>query len=511
MGGPAGVAEHGEFHTGIASVPGRACGFSAKSMPNPRSIKPREANEPQAVGAVHSTDEARESAGKEGTAKRTVFSGKQSYYTGGTEALSTGLERIRQLAQSKPERKLQTLMHNVNMKTLQMAHQSQKTGKAAGVDRETKTSYEENLQENLRRLTEQMKTFSYRPQPVRRTYIPKGDGKKLRPLGIPAYEDKLVQSVMADILKGIYKPKFYDFSYGYREKKSCHDAIKALVRNLQWQTNWVVDADIKGFFDNVNHDWMMRFLEHDIADKNFLRYVKRFMKSGIMEQGEFQETDKGVPQGGLISPVMANVYLHYALDMWFDKVVKKDCRGNAAMIRYADDVVFCFYCRKDAQRFYESLKQRLAKFGLELSGEKTRVIPFGREAGVSAQTFDFLGFTFYGGKSQKGQFTVKLQTSKKKLKMKRQAVKTWLWENMHVPAAQLIEKLNQKLRGHYRYYGVTHNAKKMTDFYQYVKWLLLRTLKRRSQRDKTNWDKLNSIFKRFPILLPKIHVNIWEP
>jgi len=423
--------------------------------------------------------------------------------------LSTGLERIRQLAQKEPERRLQTLMHHVNAETLLRAHRAQKTGKAAGVDRETKTSYEENLQEKLDNLVERMKTFGYRPQPVRRTYIPKGEGK-LRPLGIPAYEDKLVQSVMADILNAIYEPKFYDFSYGYREGKSGHDAVRALVRKLQWQTNWVVDADIKGFFDNVDHDWMMRFLEHDIEDRNFLRYIKRFMKAGAMDQGEFQETDKGVPQGGLISPVMANVYLHYALDMWFDKVVKKQCRGDASMIRYADDVVFCFYCREDAYRFYNSLRQRLAKFGLEVAEDKTRIIPFGREGGARAPTFDFLGFTFYGGKNRKGAFTVKLQTSKKKLRAKRQVVKAWLRENMHTPIAKLIERLNRKLRGHYNYYGVTHNAKKMVDFYQYVKWQLLRTLKRRSQRDKTNWDKLSQILKRFPILLPKITVRIWE-
>ena len=423
--------------------------------------------------------------------------------------MTTGLERIRQLTQMYPDRKLQTLMHNINNETLEEAHHKQRTGKAAGVDRETKTSYGENLQGNLNDLLGKMKAFSYRPQPVRRAYIPKGDGK-FRPLGIPAYEDKLVQSVMADILNAIYEPKFCDFSYGYREGKSCHDAIKKLVRNLQWQTNWVVDADIKGFFDNVDHDWMMKFLEHEIEDRNFLRYIRRFMKAGIMEQEEVHETDKGVPQGGLISPVMANVYLHYVLDIWFEKVVMKNCRGSASMIRYADDVVFCFYCKSDADRFYDKARERLAKFGLELSEDKTKVIPFGREAGNRSKCFDFLGFTFYGGKSRKGEFTVKLHTSTKKLKAKRIAVKAWLKENMHTPVSPLVETLNRKLRGHYNYYGVTHNGKKMVDFYQYVKWQLLRTLKRRSQRDKTNWEKLNRIFEYNPIIKPSIRVNIWD-
>ena len=230
----------------------------------------------------------------------------------------------------------------------------------------------------------------------------------------------------------------------------------------------------------------------------------------MRRRGESLNINRCYALGGLISPVMANVYLHYVLDIWFDKVVKKNCRGSATMIQYADDVVFCFYCRTDAERFYTGIKERLAKFCLELSEEKTKVIPFGREAGKDAKPFDFLGFTFYGGKSRKGAFTVKLHTSTKKLIAKRKAVKAWLRENMHTPVAYMIEALNRKLQGHYNYYGVTHNSKKMVGFYQYVKWQLRRTLKRRSQRDKTNWDKLNKIFERFPILKPNIIVNILE-
>jgi len=235
----------------------------------------------------------------------------------------TGMERILQLVEENPERKLQTLMHLINKTTLKEVHQKQETGKATGVDRVSKTVYGNKLEENLDDLISRMKTFSYRPQPVRRTYIEKEGSSETRPLGIPAYEDRLVQGVIAEILNMIYEPKFYDFSYGFREGMSCHHAIKYLKSELMGKVNWVVDADIKGFFNNVDHEWMMKFLEHEIADKNLLRYIKRFLKAGIMEAGNFTETDKGVPQGSLCSPIMANVYLHYVIDMWFEIKVKK--------------------------------------------------------------------------------------------------------------------------------------------------------------------------------------------
>jgi len=400
-------------------------------------------------------------------------------------------------------------MHLINKTTLKEVHRRQEKNKASGIDKVTKETYEKNLEENLDNLLARMKTFSYRPQPVRRTYIEKEGKSETRPLGIPAYEDRLVQGVIAEILNTAYEPKFYDFSFGFREAMDCHMAIKHLNGILFGKTSWVVDADIKGFFDNVDHEWMMKFLEHDIADKNLLRYIKRFLKSGIMEVGEFTETDSGVPQGGLCSPVMANVYLHYVLDMWFDVRVKKQSRGMAEMVRYADDFVCCFQYEEDARNFYEALKGRLAKFGLELSDDKSQIIKFGRFAEKEAGKFDFLGFTHISGKSRSGKYTVKYHTSKKKLKVKRGKVRIWLRQNMHIPIGELIKKLNVKLRGHYNYYGLSHNIGKMRSFQLYVKRMLFRVLNRRGGKKKMNWDKFGKIILHNPLLEPKITVPLW--
>ena len=301
--------------------------------------------------------------------------------------------------------KVENLIHFVNKETLKEQHRKQQRNKASGIDKMTKDEYGINLEENIENLIERMKKFSYKPLPVRRTYIPKANGK-LRPLGIPAYEDKLVQGVMADVLNEIYECKFLECSYGFRPNRNCHQAIREINQRIMInKVNYILDCDIKGFFDNVDHKWLMKFLEHDINDKAFLRYINRFLISGYMENMKYYETDKGTPQGGLISPILANVYLHYVLDLFFEKYIKPKLKGEAYLVRYADDFIIMFQYENEAKQVYQLLIKRLAKFGLEMEQEKTRILPFGRFKGTT-ETFDFLGFMHYNGITRNGKYTV---------------------------------------------------------------------------------------------------------
>lgn len=419
--------------------------------------------------------------------------------------MSTKTEEIRN--QSMMYRKVQNLMRNVNEGTLTEAHQKQPRKKAAGADGVTKDEYGERLEENIQNLINKMKTFSYRPQPVRRTYIPKANGK-MRPLGIPAYEDKLVQSVMADVLNAVYEPRFLECSYGFREKRSAHDVVRFINQTVMTKkVNYVLEADIKGFFDNVDHKWMMKFLENDIADKNFLRYITRFLKAGIMEGTEILEADKGTPQGGLISPVLANVYLHYVLDLWFEKYVKGNLTGDAYYVRYADDFLILFEKENDAKAVMEVLPKRLAKFGLELAEDKTRILPFGRYKGTK-ESFDFLGFTFINTTTRTGKYRVGVISSAKKLKAKRQAVKVWLRGRLTKPIAETMKTLHKKVEGHYNYYGISGNFESIRKFTWYVKFTAYRMFNRRDQKGKMKWESFNRIWD-FYMKPPRLKVDIW--
>lgn len=411
-------------------------------------------------------------------------------------------------SQSEMYDKVENLMRCVTVRSLANAHASQDGRKAAGVDGVTKGEYESDLVANLTDLVERMRAFSYRPQPVRRAYIPKANGKT-RPLGIPAYEDRLVQSVMADILTGVYEPRFLDCSYGFRPGRSCHQVVRVIDSTVMTQrVNYVLEADIRGFFDNVDHEWMMRFLEHDIADRNFLRYVRRFLKAGVMEEGRLLETERGSAQGGLISPVMCNAYLHYVLDLWFERAVKKRLGGFARLVRYADDFLIMFERREDADAVMGLLPERLGKFGLEVAAEKTRVLPFGRND-RGRNRFDFLGFTFYGATTRRGKYRVGVKSCEAKLKAKRRELKSWLRSRLHSDVGETLRSLNRKLSGHCNYYGVSGNLRSVGKFYAYAKRSTKRMLSRRSQKGHVTWETMERIWEQY-ITPPTVRVNIWQ-
>ena len=409
--------------------------------------------------------------------------------------------------QSRKRKKVQNLMCRVNKRTLADEFRKQETRKAKGIDGVDKTAYGENLDGNLGNLVERMKKFQYRPLPVRRTYIPKANGK-LRPLGIPAFEDRLVQGVMAEELNAVYEERFLDVSFGFRPKRSCHDVVKYINQTVMTtKVNYMLEADIKGFFDNVNHEWLRKFLENDIEDKRFLRYVRRFLIAGIMEEGKLLESERGTPQGGLISPILANVYLHYVLDLWFEKKVKPRLKGEAYYVRYADDFLIMFQYEEDAIRVMNVLSKRLGKFSLEVAVEKTRILPFGRCKGTK-EKFDFLGFTFYNTLTRTEKYRVGIMTSKKKLKAKKQAARQWLRTRLTMPVADTMRTLALVIKGHCNYYGVNGNFNSIQKFWKYLKYATYRMLNRRDQKGRFKYDKFLRVWNYY-IEEPHLTVNIW--
>ena len=428
---------------------------------------------------------------------------------GNMETLKVGskMENIQEVVRerAKSHEKVYALMSFVNKDNLKAVHRKQDKNKAPGMDGITKEMYERNLDANLDSLIQRMKQFSYRPLPVKRVYIDKGNGKK-RPLGLPSYEDRLVQGVMKEVLEGIYETKFYDFSYGFRPKRKAHDAVLRVNHHIMFnKVNYILDCDIKGFFDNIEHRWMMKFLEHDIADKNFLRYIKRFLIGGILEEGKVLTSDKGTPQGSLMSTVLANVYLHYVLDDWYAKGIKRRYKGEVYLVRYADDFVVMFQYENEARKFIVELEERMAKFGLEIEREKTRILPFGKYKGTK-ETFDFLGFTFINGKTRNNKYRVIFRTSKKKLKQKKARLKKWIYENMHEPMVKIVKKLNEKLVGHYTYYGIFSNYIGIRNYYEYAKYHFMKSMRRRSQRP-ISWKRLLIFMKHIPLKVPRLYVT----
>jgi RNA-directed DNA polymerase len=435
--------------------------------------------------------------------------------------METKLTRITELAKTNQDMAFTSLAHLLNEDYLKQCHHELPKGKATGVHGITKEAYENQLDENIKDLVVRLKKKAYRPVPVKRTYINKPGSKKKRPLGIPDHEDKIVQRALAKILNALYESDFLDSSFGFRPNRNCHDALKILNVYIENRyTNYIVDADIKGFFDNVDHEWMMKFLKHRINDPSLLRIIARFLKGGYMEEGKYFNTDKGTPQGGVVSPILANVYLHlhYVLDLWFEKVVRKQCKGQAYMVRYADDFVCCFQYRSDAEAFYSSLSKRLQMFNLEVAEDKTKIITFGRFAERDLKrngqgkppTFDFLGFTHYCSKSQRGKFRVKRKSNQKKVMAKLKEHKQWLKTHRIRDIKDIMARINRSLKGYYNYYSITDNTQTVVKFSECVKRLLFKWMNRRSQRKSFTWDKFSLFLRKYPLVRPKVKVNIYD-
>lgn len=409
------------------------------------------------------------------------------------------------------------MYHLLNKKLLLQCHIELEKNKARGIDGVGKEEYGDNLEEKIERLVESLKNKAYKPKASLRVRIPKENGKT-RPLGIASYEDKIVQLALKKILEAVYEPRMLDCMYGFRAGRGCHDALKALNLSLEkGRTNWVYDADVKGYFDNLSHEWIRKTVGVHISDPNMLRLIERFLKAGIMENGVYSDSETGTIQGGNISPIIANIYMHYMLALWFYKVVKPNCKGNCSITIYADDFVACFQHKEDIEKFDMLIKERLKQFGLELEPEKTRMLQFGKYAeenakrnGRKPETFNFLGFTHYCSKSNGGWFRVKRKTSRKKYRLKVKTFEAWLIKNRTIPLKQLMKQVNIKLVGHYKYYGITDNIKMLRRFLNEVEKMLYKWLNRRSQRNSYNFNKFKQMLTYYPLAKPKIYISIYD-
>src|SRR5712692_6822644 len=397
------------------------------------------------------------------------------------QTVQTSLLGIAKKAKSDKRYRFRNLYRELDEEMLRDSWRLIRKDAALGVDRVSAAEYEANLEETIHHLVERLKRKSYRARLVRRKYIPKGEDKQ-RPLGISVTDDKLVQLVGKLLVEAIYEQDFLPCSYGYRPGVGALEAVDQLMVKLQFgRYRYVVEADIKSFFDNLSHEWLMRMLAERIDDQAMLRLIKKWLKAGVLDtDGQVIRPEGGTPQGGNISPILANVYLHYALDLWFEKVFRRSCRGEAFLIRYADDFVCGFEREEDAQRFYNGLEERLRKFGLELAAAKTRVLPFSRYR-LGETSFDFLGFEFRWGTDRKGQARLKRRTARKKFRSSVERVAEWCKQNRHRRLGEQFQRLNAKLRGYYNYYGVRGNYASMNEFFQQVQRLHLKWLNRRSQ------------------------------
>ena len=419
--------------------------------------------------------------------------------------VSQGLRGVRQAARERKKEQFTTLLHHVTTDLLRESFQQLQKKAAPGVDGITWRQYEEGLEDRLADLKDRIHRGAYRAQPSRRIYIPKADGRQ-RPIGIAAVEDKIVQQAVVTILNQIYEVDFRGFSYGFRPGRSPHQALDALNVGIQRQkVSWILDADIRGFFDQMSHEWTMQFVQHRVADQRILRLIQKWLKAGVSEDGEWSETKIGTPQGAVISPLLANIYLHYVFDTWVEAWRKKVANGDMIVVRYADDLVVGFQHKDEAERFLREFAERLAKFGLELHPDKTRLIEFGRFAQANRrargegepESFAFLGFTHSCAINSNGRFTIRRQTVRKRLEAKLQQVKQTLRQRMHEPVPQVGGWLGRVLAGFYQYHAVPGNQRSLYRFRERLSRYWQHVLRRRSQRGRVGADRMSRLLNRW--------------
>jgi len=433
---------------------------------------------------------------------------------------ATKLILITKRSSASPQEKFTSLKHLLNKEYLMECYNELKAGKAAGIDGKRKEDYTNNeMGQIIEDTITDMKTNKYHPKPVKRINIEKENGKQ-RPLGIPAIIDKVVQQGIKKILEAIFEPHFMDNSYGFRPGRNCHQALKAVHTMVMTKPiNWIVEVDIKEFFDNVNHQWMIECLNQKIADPRFRTLIIKFLKAGVIEQGKYYKTEKGTPQGGILSPVLANIYLHYVLDIWFERKLRKQTQGYTEMIRYADDFIIGAQTKPEAQQILREVKERLKKFNLEVSANKTRIIEFGKYAEGNSRnrgkrkpdTFNFLGLTHYCSKSRNRNFLMKVRTDKKRKKKALKEMNIWLKKIRNQAKIKDIWKvLSSKLRGHYNYYGISSNSREIQNYYHKTMQLTYKWMNRRSQKVSFNWNSFIEYIKLYPLPKPSLAYNMYD-
>lgn len=428
--------------------------------------------------------------------------------TWGLGSVLTRLCQVADLARRRPEMVITTLAHHIDVAWLGEAYRRTRKDGAVGVDGVDAEAYAANLEDNLKGLLERFKTGSYVAPPVRRVHIPKDDGEATRPIGIPTFEDKVLQRAVAMVLEAVFEQDFLPCSYGFRPGRSAHQALEHLWKgSMEMDGGWVLDIDIASFFDTLDHGHLRTFLDQRVRDGVIRRAIDKWLKAGVLEEGQTSRATTGTPQGGVISPLLANIYLHEVLDVWFERDVKPRLRGKAFLVRYADDVVMVFAESKDAERVLAKLPQRLGKYGLTLHPEKTRLVPFKRPSGVGGKggngsrpgTFDFLGFTHYWGATRRGGWAVKRKTAAKRLRRALRAVNLWCRINLHLKVAVQHRMLSAILRGHFAYYGITGNSSSIAAFRQRVQQVWRFWLAHRSQKANMTWERFRRLHLRYPL------------